>query len=157
MKLLICLFVVLFVILIVVMGFVYLVVMIVFGQVVFLLQVNGSLIEQDGKVVGFVLIGQLFDVLKYFWGWLLVIVLMLYNVVGLGGLNFGLLNLLFFDQVKVCIVVLCDVGIDLLKLVLIDFVIVLVSGFDLEIMLVVVVYQVECVVKVCYLVLDVVV
>lgn len=39
-----------------------------------------------------------------------------------------------------CIVVLCDVGIDLLKLVLIDFVIVLVSGFDLEIMLVVVVY-----------------
>ncbi|MDI9654289.1 potassium-transporting ATPase subunit C, partial [Burkholderia cenocepacia] len=60
--------VVLFVILTAVTGLAYPAVMTVFGQAVFPSQANGSLIEQDGKVVGSALIGQPFDAPKYFWG-----------------------------------------------------------------------------------------
>jgi potassium-transporting ATPase KdpC subunit len=59
--------VVVFVGLSVVTGLVYPAVMTVLAQVVFPHQANGSLIEQDGKLVGSALIGQQFDAPKYFW------------------------------------------------------------------------------------------
>lgn len=38
------------------------------GQTLFPVQVNGSLIKKDGKVIGSALIGQHFSDAKYFWG-----------------------------------------------------------------------------------------
>ena len=54
--------------LILVTGVVYPLVVTGVAQVVFHRQANGSLIEQDGKVVGSELIGQAFDDPGYFWG-----------------------------------------------------------------------------------------
>ena len=55
-----------FVVLTLATGLAYPAVMTLIGQAVFPSQANGSLIEQDGKVVGSVLIGQSFDAPKYF-------------------------------------------------------------------------------------------
>src|SRR5437867_9872811 len=49
-------------------GIAYPAVVTVIAQVVFPHQANGSLIVQDGKVVGSALVGQPFDDPKYFWG-----------------------------------------------------------------------------------------
>ncbi len=54
--------------LILVTGAVYPLVVTGVAQVVFHRQANGSLIEQDGNVVGSELIGQAFDDPGYFWG-----------------------------------------------------------------------------------------
>lgn len=54
-----------FVVLTLATGLAYPAVMTLIGQAVFPSQANGSLIEQDGKVVGSVLIGQSFDAPKY--------------------------------------------------------------------------------------------
>lgn len=57
----------LFVALTVVTGAAYPLLVTVVAQIVFPHQANGSLIMQDGKLVGSVLIGQQFDDPKYFW------------------------------------------------------------------------------------------
>jgi potassium-transporting ATPase KdpC subunit len=49
-------------------GVIYPLVVTGIAQLVFHRQANGSLIEEDGKVVGSSLIGQAFDDPKYFWG-----------------------------------------------------------------------------------------
>ena len=62
------------------------------AQVLFPWQANGSLIVQDGKTVGSVLIGQPFDDPKYFWTRLSATAAPGYNGAGSSGSNLGPLN-----------------------------------------------------------------
>ncbi|MBR8509498.1 potassium-transporting ATPase subunit KdpC [Burkholderia cenocepacia] len=139
--------VVLFVVLTAVTGLAYPAVMTVFGQAVFPSQANGSLIEQDGKVVGSALIGQPFDAPKYFWGRLSATAPMPYNAAGSGGSNLGPLNPSLADQVKARIAALRDAGTDLSKPVPVDLVTASASGLDPEITPAAAAYQVERVAK----------
>jgi len=76
------------------------------AQVVFPAQANGSLILQDGKVVGSELIGQQFDAPKYFWGRLSATGTFPYNafnaenLTASSGSNYGPLNPALVDMVK---------------------------------------------------------
>ncbi|AOI79232.1 MULTISPECIES: potassium-transporting ATPase subunit KdpC [unclassified Burkholderia] len=140
--------VVLFVILTAVTGLAYPAAMTVFGQAVFPSQANGSLIEQDGKVVGSALIGQPFDAPKYFWGRLSATAPMPYNAAGSGGSNLGPLNPSLADQVKARLAALRDAGTDLSKPVPVDLVTASASGLDPEITPAAAAYQVERVAKV---------
>jgi K+-transporting ATPase ATPase C chain len=62
------------------------------AQVLFPHQANGSLIIQNGKIVGSELIGQQFDRPKYFWGRLSATGNNPYNASASGGSNYGVLN-----------------------------------------------------------------
>ncbi|RKU00413.1 potassium-transporting ATPase subunit C [Burkholderia sp. Nafp2/4-1b] len=139
--------VVIFVVLTAVTGLAYPAVMTVFGQAVFPSQANGSLIEQNGKVVGSALIGQSFDAPKYFWGRLSATSPMPYNAAGSGGSNLGPLNPSLADQVKARIAALRDAGTDLSKPVPVDLVTASASGLDPEITPAAAAYQVERVAK----------
>ena len=147
MKTLIRPLVVLFVVLTAVTGLAYPAVMTVFGQAVFPSQVNGSLIEKDGKAVGSALIGQPFDAPKYFWGRLSATAPMPYNATGSGGSNLGPLNPSLADQVKGRIAALHDAGPDMSKPVPVDLVTASASGLDPEITPAAAAYQVERVAK----------
>ncbi|WP_175799482.1 potassium-transporting ATPase subunit KdpC [Burkholderia anthina] len=148
MKTLIRPLVVIFVVLTAVTGLAYPAVMTVIGQTVFPSRANGSLIEQDGKVVGSALIGQSFDAPKYFWGRLSATSPMPYNAAGSGGSNLGPLNPSLADQVKGRIAALRDAGTDLSKPVPVDLVTASASGLDPEITPAAAAYQVERVAKV---------
>ncbi|WP_027785017.1 MULTISPECIES: potassium-transporting ATPase subunit KdpC [Burkholderia] len=143
MKTLIRPLVVLFVVLTAVTGLAYPAVMTVFGQAVFPSQANGSLIEQDGKVVGSALIGQSFDAPRYFWGRLSATAPMPYNAAGSGGSNLGPLNPSLADQVKARIAALREAGTDLSRPVPVDLVTASASGLDPEITPAAAAYQVE--------------
>ncbi|MCG5075823.1 potassium-transporting ATPase subunit KdpC [Paraburkholderia tagetis] len=92
--------IVIFAVLAAITGLVYPAVMTVFGQAVFHRQVNGSLIEVNGKVVGSELIGQQFDAPQYFWGRLSATSPMPYNAANSGGSNLGPTNPALADEVK---------------------------------------------------------
>jgi potassium-transporting ATPase KdpC subunit len=62
------------------------------AQLFFPSQADGSLIEQDGQVVGSELIGQPFDDPKYFWGRLSATAPFPYNAAASSGSNLGPLN-----------------------------------------------------------------
>jgi len=62
------------------------------AQILFPRQANGSLITQNGQVVGSELIGQNFDAPKYFWGRLSATSPNAYNAASSSGSNFGPLN-----------------------------------------------------------------
>jgi K+-transporting ATPase ATPase C chain len=64
-------------------------------------QANGSLIEQDGKVVGSELIGQPFSDPKYFWGRPSATGPVAYNASATSGSNLGPLNPALEEAVKV--------------------------------------------------------
>jgi potassium-transporting ATPase KdpC subunit len=134
---------VVFGVLVAVTGLAYPAVMTVFGQAVFPAQANGSLIEQNGKVVGSALIGQQFDAPQYFWGRLSATTPMPYNATGSGGSNLGPLNPSLSDQVKGRLDALKAAGTDISKPVPVDLVTASASGLDPEISPAAADYQVD--------------
>lgn len=84
--------IVLFGLLSVLTGLIYPAVITEIAQLVFPNQANGSLITQNGKVVGSALIGQQFDDPKYFWGRLSATSGQLYNAAASSGSNLGPTN-----------------------------------------------------------------
>jgi potassium-transporting ATPase KdpC subunit len=70
------------------------------AQLLFPKQANGSLIEQNGKVVGSALIGQPFDDPKYFWGRLSATAPFGDNPQASNGSNLGPTNPALLDEVK---------------------------------------------------------
>ena len=70
------------------------------AQLIFPHQANGSLIIQDGKVLGSELIGQQFDQPKYFWGRLSSTGNFPYNASASGGSNYSVLNIGLKKQVE---------------------------------------------------------
>ena len=136
-----------FVVLTLATGLAYPDVMTLIGQAVFPSQANGSLIEQDGKVVGSVLIGQSFDAPKYFWGRLSATSPMPYNAAGSGGSNLGPLNPSLAAQAKARIAALRDAGTDMSQAVPVDLVTASASGLDPEISPAAAAYQIARVAK----------
>ena len=70
------------------------------AQVVFPAQANGSLIEQNGRIVGSALIGQSFDDPKYFWGRPSATSPFPYNAAASSGSNLGPSNPALIDAVQ---------------------------------------------------------
>lgn len=136
-----------FVVLTLATGLAYPAVMTLIGQAVFPSQANGSLIEQNGKVVGSVLIGQSFDAPKYFWGRLSATSPMPYNAAGSGGSNLGPLNPSLAAQAKARIAALRDAGTDMSQAVPVDLVTASASGLDPEISPAAAAYQIARVAK----------
>lgn len=86
-------------------------------------------------VCGLVLIGQNFIGNGYFYGCLLVMVEMFYNLQVFGGSNLVVSNFELDKLIVVCVVVLWVVNLDVSVSVLVELVMVLVSGLDNNIIL----------------------
>jgi len=145
--------IVLFAILSVITGLLYPFVMTVLAQVIFPYQANGSLITQNGKVVGSALIGQNFDAPKYFWGRLSAtgpVPYTAYNgdkLTGSSGSNYGPLNPAIVDAAKARIDALKAADPDNTVLVPVDLVTASASGLDPNISPAAAKYQVNRVAK----------
>jgi K+-transporting ATPase ATPase C chain len=139
--------IVLFVVLTAITGIAYPAVMTGIGQAVFNHEANGSLIEQNGKVVGSALIGQQFDAPKYFWGRLSATSPNPYNASNSSASNLGPLNSSLTDNVKARIQALKDAGTDMSQPVPVDLVTSSGSGLDPDITPAAAAYQVARVAK----------
>ena len=139
--------IVLFAVLSAVTGLAYPALVTAVGQTLFHDEANGSLIEQDGKVVGSKLIGQQFDAPQYFWGRLSATSPMPYNAQASGGSNLGPTNPALLDEVKGRIDALKAAGTDMSKPVPVDLVTSSGSGLDPEISPAAAAYQIDRVAK----------
>lgn len=90
-----------FVLLAVLTGIVYPLAVTGVAQTLFPAQANGSLLSQDGRIVGSELIGQNFSDPKNFWGRLSATAPMPYNAAASSGSNFGPLNPALTEAAKV--------------------------------------------------------
>ena len=137
----------------VVTGLLYPAVITALAQVLFPYQANGSLITQNGKVVGSALIGQNFDDPRYFWGRLSAtgpVPYTAYNgdkLTGSSGSNYGPLNPALVDQAKARIDALKAADPDNTAPVPVDLVTASGSGLDPEISPAAAQYQVNRVAK----------
>ena len=91
---------ILFGLLTILIGLIYPAVITGIAQVIFPQQANGSLITQNGQVVGSSLVGQQFDQPKYFWGRLSATGDHPYNAATSGGSNLGANNPALIKQVS---------------------------------------------------------
>ena len=121
---------ILFVILSVVTGLLYPLAVTGVAQAVFSHQANGSLITQNGKVVGSELIGQSFTAPGHFWGRPSTTVPMPYNAAASGGSNQGPTNPALVDAVQARIKALRAADPDNTRAVPVDLVTASASGLD---------------------------
>jgi potassium-transporting ATPase KdpC subunit len=104
-------------------------------------QAAGSLIYQDGKLIGSTLIGQSFSDPKYFWGRPSATTPQPYNGLASSGSNLGPLNPALIDAVKANAKSLHDADPDNQQPVPVDLVTASASGLDPEVSLAAAEYQ----------------
>ena len=123
-------------------GLIYPLVVTGIAQVLFHRQANGSLIEQNGQVVGSSLIGQAFDEPKYFWGRLSATGPFPYNAAASSGSNLGPTNPALTDAVKARIDALHAADPSNTQLIPVDLVTASGSGLDPHISVAAALYQI---------------
>ncbi len=111
------------------------------AQLIFPGKANGSLIKQNGKVVGSSLIGQSFSNPEYFWGRLSATAPYAYNAAASSGSNYGPLNPALFDAVKQRIQALKKADPQNAKSIPVDLVTASASGLDPHISIAAALYQ----------------
>ena len=131
----------LFIFLTVVTGVVYPLAVTGLARAAFPQQAAGSLVVQNGKIVGSSLIGQNFSDPKYFWGRPSATTPMAYNGQGSGGSNLGPLNPALTDAVKARVDALRAVDPGNKTAVPVDLVTSSASGLDPEISVAAAQYQ----------------
>lgn len=117
------------------------------SQLLFSHEANGSMIEQDGKVLGSDLIGQPFSSPKYFWGRLSATGPMPYNGAASSGSNLGPRNPALADAAKARIDALHAADPDNKASIPVDLVTASGSGLDPAISIAAAKYQAERVAK----------
>jgi K+-transporting ATPase ATPase C chain len=117
----------------VLLGIVYPLVITGVAQVAFPRQAEGSLIYQDGKLIGSTLIGQSFSDPKYFWGRPSATTPQPYNGIASTGSNLGPLNPALLDAVKTNAKALHDADPDNRQPIPVDLVTASASGLDPDI------------------------
>ncbi|MGO9265337.1 MAG: potassium-transporting ATPase subunit KdpC [Candidatus Binataceae bacterium] len=115
------------------LGIVYPLLITGMAKVTFPRQAEGSLIYQDGKLIGSTLIGQSFTDPKYFWGRPSATAPQPYNGVASSGSNLGPLNPALLDAVKANAKALHDADPENRQPVPVDLVTASASGLDPEI------------------------
>jgi potassium-transporting ATPase KdpC subunit len=111
------------------------------AQVLFPHQANGSLIVENGHVVGSRLIGQPFDDPKYFWGRLSATSPFAYNAASSGGSNLAPTNQALIDAVKQRVTALWAVDPGNAAPIPVDLVTASASGLDPHISVAAALYQ----------------
>jgi potassium-transporting ATPase KdpC subunit len=129
-----------FIVLSIITGIIYPLFITGIAQVFFRNQANGSLIYQNGKPVGSVLIGQAFNDPKYFWGRISATSPVFFNAASSSGSNLGPTNPALVEVVKARIKALksAEPGSDLIP---VDLVTSSASGLDPHISLAAAYYQ----------------
>jgi K+-transporting ATPase ATPase C chain len=115
------------------LGIVYPLVITGVAKVAFSRQAEGSLIYQNGKLIGSTLIGQSFSDPKYFWGRPSATTPQPYNGLASSGSNLGPLNPALLDAVKANAKALHDADPDNRQPIPVDLVTASASGLDPEI------------------------
>ncbi len=124
------------------------------AQVIFPRQANGSLIVQNGQVIGSSLIGQEFTDPKYFWGRLSATGDHPYNASASGGSNYATTNPDLLKQVEARLKALHDADPANTRPVPVDLVTASASGLDPDISIAAAQYQASRVARVRGLSLD---
>jgi K+-transporting ATPase ATPase C chain len=117
----------------VILGIVYPLVITGVAKVAFSRQAGGSLIYQNGKLIGSTLIGQSFSDPKYFWGRPSATSPQPYNGLASSGSNLGPLNPALLDGVKANVKALHDADPDNRLPIPVDLVSASASGLDPQI------------------------
>jgi K+-transporting ATPase ATPase C chain len=117
------------------------------AQVIFPHQANGSLIVQNGQVVGSELIGQSFDDPRYFWGRLSATSPFPYNAAASAGSNLGPTNPALAEEVNARIAALKAADPTNISPIPVDLVTSSGSGLDPDISVAAALYQVPRVAK----------
>ncbi len=134
---------ILFIVLTFITGIAYPLIVTYVGKLAFPIQIDGSLVEKDGKLIGSRLIGQNFSSPKYFWGRPSATAPYPYNAVASSGSNLGPINPTLISSVQERLAAIKPKELENSGLVPIDLVTASASGLDPEISPAAAMYQVH--------------